>query len=379
MSTAKVNRKSKSAILKTAIILLAVLFLVIPAAGLISFDLSQASDDGWDDGWNDDHGNHWRRPKFCSRTAMAAFRAGQNEVKDDYWIAVGNCYNLSEAEDRAECLEDAKAEYKEGKELTRDQREARLDLCEELGEAPYDPQLDPNEFVNPTTIDASSANRYFPLVPGTKWIYKAYDEDGVLFERITVTVKDEIKTIEYPEESGKLFKCAVVNDVVEECDPDETECTVIEDTDDWYIQHKDSKDVYYMGEIARDYELDLDGNPELVEIEGSWKAGRDSDKPGILMYGNPDPDNDDLQNPYRQEFKLGDAEDIGELVSKGDETVKVPAGIFELDVLKTKDYTPIEPDVLEFKFYAPGVGMIQEINPESGEKVVLIEKTPVGP
>ena len=57
-----------------------------------------------------------------------------------------------------------------------------------------------------------------------------------------------------------------------------------------------------MGEIARDYELDLDGNPELVEIEGSWKAGRDSDKPGILMYGNPDPDNDDRQNPYRQEF-----------------------------------------------------------------------------
>ena len=96
---------------------------------------------------------------------MAAFRAGQNEVKDDYWIAVGNCYNLSEAEDRAECLEDAKAEYKEGKELTRDQREARLDLCEELGEAPYDPHLDPNQFVNPTTINASSANPYFPLVP----------------------------------------------------------------------------------------------------------------------------------------------------------------------------------------------------------------------
>ncbi len=59
--------------------------------------------------------------------------------------------------------------------------------------------------------------------------------------------------------------------------------------------------------------------------------------------------------------------------------MEVPAGIFNSDVLKTKDYTPIEPDVLEFKFYAPGFGMIQEINPESGEKVVLIEKTTVGP
>ena len=63
----------------------------------------------------------------------------------------------------------------------------------------------------------------------------------------------------------------------------------IEDTDDWYIQHKSTGDVLYMGEIARDYELDLDGNPELVEIEGSWKAGRDADKPGVLMYGRPIP------------------------------------------------------------------------------------------
>lgn len=379
MFTSKVSGKSKSAILKTAVALLAVLFLVIPATGLLSIDLGQASDKGWDDDRNDDHGNHWRRPKFCSRTAMVAFRAGQNEVKDDYWIAVGNCYNLSEAEDRAECLEDAKAEYKEGKELTRDQREARLDLCEELGEAPYDPKLEPDEFVDPTTINASSANPYFPLVPGTKWVYLAYDEEGDLAERITVIVKNEIKTIEYPEESGKFFLCAVVNDVVEEYDSEENNYTVIEDTDDWYIQHKLSGDVLYMGEIARDHELDLDGNPELVEIEGSWKAGRDSDKPGILMYGNPEPDNDDLQNPYRQEFKLGDAEDIGELVSRGVETVKVPAGFFDTAVLKTKDWTPIEPDVLEFKFYAPDVGMIQEINPESGEKVVLIEKTTVGP
>jgi hypothetical protein len=371
MFTAKVSEKSKSATLKIGISFLMSLFTFILIPVLFNIDVSQASR------------GRWHKARFCSRTAMAAFRAGQNEIKDDYWIAVGNCNNLSEAEDRVECLEDAKAEYKEGRELTKDQREARLELCEELGEAPYDPDLDLDDFINfQDVIDDPTSftpNLYFPLVPGTEWVYEARDKDDNLLERITVIAKDQIKTIEYPEESGNFFKYAVVNDLVEEYDPDEDEYTYKEDTDDWYIQHKDTGDVIYMGEIARDYELDLDGRPELVEIEGSWKAGRDSDKPGTLMSGNPDPDNEDQQNPYRQEYALGDAEDIGEVISRGEESVTVPAGTFSFDVLKTEDSTPIEPDVLEFKYYAPGIGMIKEIDPESGEKVVLIEKTTVGP
>jgi hypothetical protein len=122
---------------------------------------------------------------------------------------------------------------------------------------------------------------------------------------------------------------------------------------------------------------DLDGNPELVEIGGSWKAGRGSDKPGILMYGDPNPNNEEQLNPHRQEFSLGNAEDIGEVLSVGEEEVEVPAGEFKVGVLKTKDSTPIEPDVLEFKFYAPGIGLIKEQNPENGEKAVLIKKTTV--
>ena len=379
MFTANVSGKSKSAILKTAVALLAVLFLVIPATGLLSIDLSQASGGG-----DDHHDNHWKGTKFCSRTAMAAFSAGQNEVRDDYWIAVGNCNNLSEAEDRAECLEDAKVEYKEGKELTKDQREARLEICENLGEAPYDPELDPEDFVDPAT----APNQYFPLVPGTIWVYKAYDKGGMLFERITVTVKDEIKTIEYPEGSGKEFPCVVVNDVVEEFvgepgqEGDETKYFVKEDTFDWYIQYEGTRDVLYMGEISRDFELDLDGKPELVEIEGSWKAGRDFAKPGIVMWGDPDPKNED-HDLYRQEFALGNAEDMGEVISRDalSVTIELKGGVktFDDDVVQTKDWTPIEPEVFELKYYAPGIGMIKEENPETGEYVVLFEKTTVAP
>ncbi|MGB5748300.1 MAG: hypothetical protein WBM69_15050, partial [Desulfobacterales bacterium] len=309
MFTGSTRKTSKRLTSKTVIACLAVLFVVILGSGLVNFDVSEAS------------GGRWHRAKFCSKTAMAAYKAGENEVRDDYWIAVGNCNNLSDAGDRAECLEYAKAEYKEGKELTRDQREARLEICEDLGEAPYDPQLDPENYIDPADITVHTANHYFPLVPGTKWIYLAKDSDGEVLEQITVIVKDEIKTIEYPEDSGKFFKCTVVNDVVEEYD--DGEFTVIEDTDDWYIQHKVTGDVLYMGEIARDFELDLDGKAELVEIEGSWKAGKDSAKPGILMWGNPDPENEG-HNLYRQEFALGNAEDMGGVISRGEESVTVP-------------------------------------------------------
>ena len=59
--------------------------------------------------------------------------------------------------------------------------------------------------------------------------------------------------------------------------------------------------------------------------------------------------------------------------------MSVPYGDFDVDVVKTKEWTPVEPDVKEFKYYAPGVGMIKEENPEDGESVVLIDKTVAGP
>ena len=208
MLTSTISRKSKKATIKTAVAILAVLFLALPGMGLLSVDRSHA-------------GIHsrWTNPNLCSQTAMAAFNAGKSEIKDDYWIEVGNCKNVSDAEERAECLEDAKAEYKESQELSRDQREARLELCEDLGEAAYDPELDPDDFLE-SVDDYKNAtpNRYFPLVPGNKRVYYAYEE-GELAERITVEVLSVIKTIAYPalpEEDrdfpGPLFKCIVVND-----------------------------------------------------------------------------------------------------------------------------------------------------------------------
>ena len=60
--------------------------------------------------------------KACTKTAKVAYKAGINEALDDYWIAVGNCYNLSDPEARADCLKTAKEELKEAKEECKDQR-----------------------------------------------------------------------------------------------------------------------------------------------------------------------------------------------------------------------------------------------------------------
>lgn len=343
MLSASIWKTSKSLTSKIAIACLAVLFVVIFGSGLVNFDVSQAK------------GGRGDGAKFCSRTAQAAYKAGMNEVKDDYWIAVGKCNNLSEAEARAECLEDAKAEAKEGKELTKDQREARLEICEDLGEAPYDPEINPDDFVDfEAVVDGGdfTPNPYFPLVPGTVRDYEVTDDDGEVIEKIKVEILAETKEI-------LGVNCIVVHDRVWEIDEDGEE-SLIEDTLDWYAQDL-AGNVWYMGEIALNFE-----EGELVDVEGSWKAGRDSAKPGVLMWLYPaGPDPEPIQEVYRQEFLLGDAEDIGEFVGFVDSiTIR---GVTYHNVLKTKDYTPIEPDVFEYKYYAPGVGVILEEAFEDGE------------
>ena len=288
------------------------------------------------------HGRHVKHPRACSKTASAAFLACENEKKDDYWIAQGNCYNSAE-EDQAECFAEAKEEYKDARDECRDQLDARKDLCGELGEAPYDPEIDPANFVDPAEIGTSvTANSYFPLVPGSKWVYKTTVEG----EGITETNTDEVLT-ETKEIMG--VECVVVHDVVydgDNIDPD----SILEDTYDYYAQDSDGN-VWYFGELSLSFE------EELPSMEGSWIFGMDDAKPGIIMFADPSAE---VGTVYRQEFALGDAEDAGEIISLGDESVTVPYGTFARAVLKTRDFSPIEPDVEEFKYYAPGVGVVLE-------------------
>jgi hypothetical protein len=278
---------------------------------------------------------------LCSATSKAAKQACRYEVKNDFWIAIGNCSNLSSKDARRECRAEAAEERRSSSGDCRDQFDARQELCEALGGGPYDPVVDPANFLDPSEI-AAQPNPLFPLVPGRQWVYEG---DG---ETITVTVTDRTKEI-------LGVECIVVRDVAEE------DGEVTEDTDDWYTQDL-AGNVWYFGEISKNFE---DG--ELVDIEGSWLAGVEGAKPGILMKSAPQ-----VGDVYRQEFALGESEDAGEVVSTSG-SATVPAASCDGSCVVIKDFTPIEPDAAEHKYYAPGVGLILEVDLETGDRVELIE------
>jgi len=74
---------------------------------------------------------------------------------------------------------------------------------------------------------------------------------------------------------------------------------------------------------------------------------------------------------YRQEYYKGEAEDMADVVALG-EKVTVPYGTFE-NCLKTRDWSQIDPDLNEYKYYSPEIGVVLEIVVDSGERVELID------
>jgi hypothetical protein len=200
--------------------------------------------------------------------------------------------------------------------------------------------LDPAEFA--ATID----NPYWPMKPGAHWVFRETDAEGTI-QQVDITVTTQAKKI-------LGLDATVVHDVVTE-DGD-----LVEDTIDWYAQDS-SGNIWYLGEDTKEYE-----NGKVVSTAGSWEAGVDGAQPGIVVPARPE-----VGMTYRQEYYKGEAEDAAKVLSL-DERVEVPFGTFE-DVLMTKDYTPLDPTVLEHKFYARGVGpvLVLAIAGGSGREVLV--------
>lgn len=281
---------------------------------------------------------------FCTQTADAVADACAAEAMDDYLVAQANCINVGDDLARAECESAGEESFTEAGEECDEQNDARDEVCGVLGEDRYDPQIDPANFVDPLQIgDAIAPNPYLPLVPGYRRVYEKGDET------VTVTVTDE--TIEI-----LGVTCIVVRDVAEE------DGEVVEDTDDWFAQDL-AGNVWYFGELSRNYE---DG--ALHDLDGSFTAGVDGAKPGIAMKAVPL-----VGDVYRQEWALGDAEDLGEVLSVT-ATESAPAADCDGNCLQTRDFSPLEPDVNEHKFYAPGIGEIVAYDvAEPDEREELVE------
>ena len=103
----------------------------------------------------------------------------------------------------------------------------------------------------------------------------------------------------------------------------------------------------------------------ISTIAGTFMGGVNNDKPGIIMKAHPA-----VGDFYRQEFSLNNAEDYAQTLSL-DEVVTVRAGTFD-HCLKPEETTPLEPDLLEDKFYAPGVGNILTVDVHTGARSELV-------
>jgi hypothetical protein len=189
-------------------------------------------------------------------------------------------------------------------------------------------ELDPADFT--TDID----NPYWPMTPGSRWVYREVENGDV--QRVTVTVTDRTRTIDG-------IGARVVHDLVTTPDGEK-----VEETFDWYAQNSKGN-LWYLGEDTKEYE-----NGKVVSTEGSWEHGVDGAQAGIIVPAEPK-----QGLAYREEYYAGHAEDAAEVLSV-EGKVQTPYGRFA-DALITRNYSGIEPNVEELKYYAKGVGPVLEL------------------
>lgn len=293
----------------------------------------------------------------CDATAKKMFESCQAEVLEEFKAGIANCINLPDDDSRAACRADARDARGEDRGGCRDQRAAREDACELLDEKRYDsePLLDSNLlFVPPDTIGfGNPVNPYFSLKAGHTYVLRGGED----FEELTVVhVTDRSREI-------LGVDCRVVSDIV--LLPEDTggtaEYEAAEVTDDWYAQESGG-DIYYCGELSRSFEDGI-----LREIEGSFEAGRDFARSGLLIKAVPQVD-----DSHRQEFSLGEAEDLITYVdtaadvpsAEGGDNPSFPCAA---GCLKTEEFNPLEPDEGEYKYYLPGTGFVLGIALEDGD------------
>jgi hypothetical protein len=204
---------------------------------------------------------------------------------------------------------------------------------------PYAPTIVPAQFSEHVT------NRYYPLVPGTTFSYDGTKDGAAQHNEVTVT--HDTKTV-------LGVRCVVVHDVVTQ------EGSLIEETDDWYAQDS-AGNVWYFGEDTKEYE-----NGKVTGTAGTWEAGVDGAQPGIVMEAAPQ-----VGDSYRQEYYAGQAEDTAKVLDLS-ASVTVANGSYT-GALVTEETTPLEPDQVEHKSYAPGIGFISGTLVQGGsEEIELV-------
>ena len=161
-------------------------------------------------------------------------------------------------------------------------------------------------------------------------------------EKLAITVLDETKEVD-----------GVTTRVVEEREWRNEE--LIEVSRNFFAIDEQTKDVFYFGE-----DVDMYQGGKVDSHTGAWLAGKNGARAGLIMPGNPK-----VGMKYYQEIARGVAMDRAEIL-KTDDHLDTPAGSFA-NCLLTKEGSALNPFEMEFKTYAPGIGLLQD------EKLLLSE------
>jgi hypothetical protein len=188
-------------------------------------------------------------------------------------------------------------------------------------------------------------NQWFPLTPGTALVYRGTEDEDRLRDVFAVT--NRTKMIQGA-------PCTVVEDRLYR------DGRLAERTTDWYAQDAEGN-VWYFGEET----AEVDKNGKVTNTEGSWQAGVDGAEAGIFMPAHPK-----VGQSFRQEFYKGHAEDHFRILSLT-ASVGVPYTSSEHAML-TKEWTPLEPDVVDHKYYVRGVGTVKEQTVKGGNELLLL-------
>jgi len=206
--------------------------------------------------------------------------------------------------------------------------------------AAYNPHVPPAKHFS-KAID----NPYFALPVGRTFVYRGVENGKKELDRMHVTGKTK---------NVAGIAATVVSDNVYEPPP-----KLREKTFDYYAQD-DHGNVWYLGEDTREF---LSGGK--VDRSGSWLTGVKGAKPGLIMEANPQ-----VPDAYRQECLSGEAEDLAWVVARGG-SVKVPVGRFH-PLVRTLEFSPLEPEIVERKIYAPGVGIVSEHQLSGGHETLKL-------
>jgi hypothetical protein len=190
-------------------------------------------------------------------------------------------------------------------------------------------------------------NPWMPMRPGTRWRFVGHTADGT--EHTVTAVLDVTKVVDG-------VRTVVVHDVTRRAG------RLLENTYDWYAQDARGN-VWYFGENTKAY-----GGGGHVSRAGSWQAGRAGARAGIVMEAHPR-----IGDAYRQEYRKGVAEDQARVLSRHG-SADVPYGALH-GLVKTRDFSRLEPRGDELKYYAKGVGVVLEDSLHEKDRTELVRTT----